>query len=345
MIFKHLAGGLGNTNLKMLLMLCILSLAMGCNEDALDNVSEIDESLIESRSVNAITLTAVSLANRTGFPGFTFQHKVTLLNGNTPIPNATIGINDPVKLWCTFVTTNSAGQATYNTTTTSATKPGYYNLDFFYGSIHTSSSVAVKKSGVFALSNYTIDIISSPTIGGSSLVAGERDNVQTFQQTLSTTLSNGVNMAKAIGKDYLSNPANLLLITVAVATCTAGQSVPAAGQAGCAVAVDAVVTGIQTSTFKVLMKKGIDKSTNISSANKVALKNLVDVGTNAYGMWKLKAGNGVEILQSASTVWEFDANSYSQLLYNANGVLKGVACTLRRTGTDDCISMTFYKRN
>jgi len=331
--------------LKMLVVLLGLSFSLGCNEDAIDHTSEITPSVIEPRSVNTITLTAISLTNRTGYPGTTFQNKVTLKNGNTPITNATVGINDPIKKWCTYVTTNSSGQATYTTSTNSSNKPGVYTLDFFYGSLHTTSSVALKISGAFALANYSIDINSCPVPGNSSLVAGERDNIQTFNQSTSTTLTKGRDLIKDVTKDYLSNPFNWALITGTAVTCLVGQTVPPAGQIGCGAAIDIVISSIQLSIAKVTAKKLIDNSTNWSTSQKNTYKNMVDVGLNAYGFVKLKAGNGIDALQSLSTAWEFDPNAYSQVINDANGVMKGFICVAKRSNSDDCIALGFYKRN
>lgn len=298
-----------------------------------------------SNTVLAPSLTVTCLTSRSLSPGGTFQHELVLKNGSIPIANTMIGINDPIGLMCTWVTTNSQGKAIWNRTTNSSTPRRAYTIEFFYGNTKVLSTVAVKPtSSAISLSTFRMNFNSSNTLNNSTLVGASRGGFQTVSQSMNTTLQETVNLGRDIVKDYVKNPGNIVISTVALVSCTAGQAIPPAGQATCAVSVAMVSKGFQASAVKVLVKYAIDKNTSWSTSTKTSLKAIVDLTSTAYSFSKLKPGEGVKALDVLPAYYDVLTTNYGQLIYDASGVLRGGVIANPINGTNEVMMTCFYKR-
>ncbi len=294
---------------------------------------------------SAITLTVNSTTERARTAGNSFTHELTLKNGSTPLANKQIGINDPIGLLCTWVTTNSQGKATWTRTTTSSTVPRAYTIDFFYTSIKKSSTIAVKPtSGYTTLSNYKMDYTTVLTPNNATLVGGDRGGFQTTAQNISTTLQVGAVILKDIGQDYVKNPGNLVIAGVAAVSCTAGQFIPAAGQAVCATSAKMVASGLAQSAVKILAKKAVDTQTQWPSATRTNLKNLIDLGSMAFAITEMKPGGALKTIENLATSYDVLANANGVLLKNSQGTVKGAAIPAQLSGTDKVYGVCFYLR-
>jgi len=298
-----------------------------------------------SNEVLATTLTVNCLSSRSLNPGGTFQHEFVLKNGNNPIANTMIGINDPIGLMCTWVTTNSQGKATWNRTTNSSTPRKAYTFEFFYGNTKVLSTVAVKPlSSATSLSTYRMNFTSTSTLNNSTLVGSSRGGFQTVSQTQNTTLQEAINLGKDVVKDYVKNPGNIVITTVAAVSCTAGQLIPGAGQTTCVVSATMVAKNFAASTVKVTAKYAIDKNTAWSTSTKTSLKAIVDLASTAYSFTKLKPGEGIKALDALPAYYDVLTTQYGQLIYDASGVLRGGVIATPLNGTNEIMMMCFYKR-
>jgi len=293
-------------------------------------------------TTGVISLTVASLNARAIYPGSSFRHLITLKDGSLPLANKTIGIYDPIVKACMIRTTNSKGQVDYTTATNSSTPPAAYTFVVLYGSTRTTSTVAVKASGTFTLPNFKMDYISSNLVANSTLVAAERTTDQTLGQQIATTVTEAVKFGKDVAVSYVSNPGNLALVAITTVTCTAGQSIPAAGQAACATGVKLVATGIAKETMKTLAKRLVDANTKWSSTQKQQIKALIDAGSVVISIASFEPTKGFEVVQSASLGWSF-GSATGELIYSGS-TLKGASCAAPINGTNTVLQMSFYKR-
>ena len=303
------------------------------------------ESLNKATPLSAtgvISLTVTSLNARAIYPGSSFRHLITLKDGSIPLANKTIGIYDPIVKACMIRTTNSKGQVDYVTPTNSSTAPAAYSFVILYGNIRTTSTVAVKVGGTFTLPSFKMDYISSNLVANSTLVAAERTTEQNLGQQVATTVTEAVKFGKDVAVSYLSNPGNLALVAVTTVTCTAGQSIPAAGQAACATGVKLVATGIAKETMKTLAKRLVDANTQWSSTQKQQAKALIDFGSTVYSIASFEPTKGFEMIRSASLGWSV-GSAAGNLIYSGS-TLKGASCAAPINGTSTVLQMSFYKR-
>jgi len=219
-----------------------------------------------------------------------------------------------------------------------------YTFKFLYGSMVVYSTVAINPSGATALSTYTIDFNNVTSLGSSTLVGTSRGDIQTTAQPQSTTLQQAVTLGVDVAKDYHKNPGNLLIASVAVVTCSAGQSIPAAGQAACAVTAKMVAAGVAASTVNVLTKAAIDKNSSWSASTKTSLKAIVDLSCTAISVSRLAPAEGLKALGNLPTIHDLLTTNYGALINNASGILKGASVSLPLSGTDECINISFYNR-
>lgn len=313
---------------------------LSCSKD--ENLI-VENDAIEFRSVSAITLTVNCLTNRNLNPGNTFIHQIILKNGTVPIPNATVGIDDPIAKICTWVTTNSFGIANWNRTTTSSTPRMAYTVKFYYGGIVKYSTVALNPASSTNLSTYKIDFNSVGSLSSSTLVGASRGDMQNTVQSQNTTLQQGVNLGIAIAKDYLQNPGNLIISTTALVSCSGGLIIPPAGIVACPVAAKLVATGVAASTIKVLTKAAIDRNSQWNSSQKTALKSIVDLSNTAIAVTRLAPAESVKALGNIPTVSELLTTNYGQLITNTSGLLKGASVSVPLSGSDEILNFCFKK--
>lgn len=292
----------------------------------------------ENDSPNAISLSVSVTTNRTADPGGKFIHKITLKNGTLPVANAKVYIDDPIKLWCTWVTTNSLGEANYTTNLSNSQKPGIYSLKFYYSSILQWSTVVIRPTNTTNLTNYKIDVITAYSPSVSTKVNSE--TVNGFGNTTSAIISESAIFGYNVIKDYLSNPGNLALVAVTTVSCTAGQTIPGAGQTACAVGVKMVLTGITKTAIKNLANKMVDKSSNLTSTQKTQLHALIETANVAFSIATFDPKTGFEAAQYVSLGWT--VGSATAKIFNSTS--KGVSLSGSVSGSDDIYQISVYKR-
>lgn len=321
-----------------LISLAFLTILISCNEVPNDLIVNSNNDIVFSDSPSAILLNVAVTTNRTANPGGVFIHKITLKNGSVPVSNAKVFIDDPIKLWCTWVTTNSNGEAIYTSNLSSTQKPGIYSLKFYYSSLLQWSTVVIKTSNTFNLTNYKIDVVttSNPTI--STKVNSE--TVNGFGNTTSAIINESVNFGYEVLKDYLSNPGNLALVAVTTVSCTAGQTIPGAGQTACAVGIKMVLTGISKTAIKNLANKMIDKSSNLTASQKTQLHALVETANVAFSIATFDPKTGFEAAQYVSLGWS--VGTATAKIYNSTN--KGVSLSGSINGVDDIYQISVLKR-
>lgn len=292
---------------------------------------------------SAVTLTVTCLTNRTQPLGGSFQHKVKLLNNGTPMSGQTVGINDPIGLICTWVTTNSLGEATWTRTVPTSSPRKAYTVEFFYGSVKQYSTVAVQPAaGAFNFTNYPMDFTSTTTLSTNTLVGADRGGFPTTYQDLITTLGSVKQAGYEIGKDYLSNPFNFATATIAAISCGTAIIVPPVGTPFCLASGKMVVTGLSSSAAKILLTKGIDAS-SMTPSQKTQFKNWVNLGQAAYAVAKATPNKGIEALDQLAASYDL-INSMHQLIYDNSGNLRGASFPAQRSGTNEVYMMCIYKK-
>ena len=293
---------------------------------------------------NSTTLTVTATSNRSINPGGSFNHQIKLMNGTKPVANATVYINDPIGLVCTFVKTNSQGIANWTRPTTSTIKRQLYTFYFYYGNSSAFSTVAVlPMAGAVRLSNIKVDINSTTSLAVPIMVLGNHYGLSLVNQNLNNTMQVASDLGKDIAKDYLSNPGNQGIFTVALVSCTLGQLIPAAGQAACATSASMVVSNIGTTAVKELAKKAIKSATNLSASQKKVANNLIEATSCAIGIAKLKPGEGLKALDNLATIYDVQAYTTATFIQVAD-VVKGMSIPFHDTRTNTVYMMSFWKR-
>jgi hypothetical protein len=291
-----------------------------------------------------VILTVKCLSNPTQPLGGTFRHQVKLMNGASPVANADVKINDPIGRICTFVTTNSNGEAIWNRSIPSDTKQQFYTIEFFYGNVKHYSNVAVSiPTDATNLTSYSINLNTTSSLDNRNLVMASRGGFTSTLQDFKTTLKESVDFGVAVIKDYISNPANIAITTVALVSCTAGNAIPVAGQTACAVSAKMVATNFSISFAKTAFKKMMD-ATDLSVADKTLLINMFDLSTIAYSVTKLDPAVGLSSLEALGSGFDFLKNANSQLIYK-DGVLKGASISAQKAGSSEVYLMCVYNRD
>jgi len=304
---------------------------------------------LQTKTVSAIatnvTMKVTCLTNRNLEPGNSFVHRIALFNGLTPIANGVIGIEDPLRQVSTIITTNSSGQATWYSTTSLTTPRNAYTIKFMYGSMANYSTVCINPTpfSYINLPSCKIDFISSTTLSNSTLVLCNRSNFQSTTQPQSTTLQQALIVGKAIKDEYLKNPGNQIMITVAAATCTYGAVIPGAGWAACAVSVKLVALEFTQTAVKYFFKQAIDK-TSLPTATKTTLKEIIDKGSAAYSFLTFDPQNAIKVLSYLPSIATLTNTSSAQIFYAGSGVTNGATFSLALQGTDEIINFSMIKR-
>ncbi len=290
-------------------------------------------------STSAITLTVACLSNRTQPLGGSFQHRVKLMNGTTPISDAQIKINDPIGRICTWVTTNSKGEAIWSRTIPLDTKLLCYSIEFYYGSLKQYSGVSITSpSDAIVLPSYTMTLNSSGVLDDRTLVMASRGGFTSTLQDIKTTLKEAVKFGDAVARDYLKNPFNKSALFLAGISCIAAPGNPV-----CVAAVSYSLKEILKSEWKVFGNKFIDSIVE-SKETKELLKNMLDLSTIAISVALLAPGEGLSNLEAISTGYEFIGNAYKQYIY-LDGKLKGASFSAQKKGSDQVYMMCIYNRD
>lgn len=288
-----------------------------------------------------ISLTLTSVQARAVNSGGSFTHRITLRNGSSPISNASVGIYDPIARLCAFRRTNSQGQVDYTTSTSSATQPSAYTFVALYENTRATSTVAVRPSTSFTLPNFKLDFLSNSAPSSSTLVCSKRAPGNGLAQSIPTTSTQAVSFGREVATNYLSNPGNLGKIAITALSCTAGQTIPAAGQAACLVGIRLIAADIAAESLKLLTKRLIDRS-GLSSTDKQRAKTVVDAASVAYEIASFQPDAGFELVSAVSTSWDF--SSVVADLIVVSGSPRGVSVAGQINGSSKVLQIACYKR-
>ena len=109
--------------------------------------------------------------------------------------------------------------------------------------------------------------------------------------------ANILNTAMTLGKDaatsYLKSKTNLALVGFTAIACTAGEFIPAAGQAACLTGLRAVAAGFTKEVAKTWVKGLIDRNTSLTTTQKANYKLLVDASTTAFDVFSMNPTGGM----------------------------------------------------
>ncbi|MBL7815759.1 MAG: hypothetical protein JNL70_12165 [Saprospiraceae bacterium] len=291
-----------------------------------------------------VSLTVTATTSRIINPGGVFNHQIKLMDGTKPIANATVLINDPIGLVCTWVKTNSQGIANWSRSTSSLTKRQLYTFYFSYGNYNAFSTVAVASSSTATrLSNLKVSIDGSPIISLPTMVLGSRFGVLPIYQGLDNTMQVALDLGKDIATDYLSNPANITIVTVAAVSCTAGLTIPVAGEAACATSVNMIRSGLTETAVKQIGLRAINASKTMSPSQKQVYRNIIEVGSCAYALAKFKPGEGLQSVENLATLYDVKT-TITPFFIQKNGVAKGMSIPFVDPTTNTTYMFSFVKR-
>jgi len=241
---------------------------------------------------------------------------------------------------CVGGVTDKNGKVTFVSQTTSNTPPAIYTYVLYCLGNQVTSTVAVKPTSAITLQNYKVDYILTTALNDATMLVSKR--VSPLGQTISKTIKQAVVFGYEVGKSYLSNPGNLVLVAFTIASCTAGQSVPAAGQTLCAVSVKMVALGIAKETAKVIAKKVVDAQ-SWTTTTKNQVKGVIDLASAAISFAMFKPGSGLEDLVSVTGGWTFGSGS-GQLIYSGT-TLKGASLAAPiNDGSGRVLQISVYNR-
>lgn len=286
-----------------------------------------------------VSLTATSTTYRSANAGGSFGHVITLRNGATPLVGKTVAIHDPV-VGATFgKVTNSIGQVSHTSTSSTYAQPGVYTLAFSYGSVRTTSAVVIRSASGSSLPSYSFLVASSNLPASSTLAIGRETSSSGLSQSASSLTNEAVSLGWAVMTDYVSNPVNATMVGITAVSCTVGLLIPGGG-AVCVALVKAQAIPFALTVGKVLAKRWVD-SEPWSAADKIQAKAVIDLASCAISFTRLSA-DGVNASSYLSSGWT--CGSAAGSLLKVNGQVRGGSMAGQIAGTNEVLQVSFYKR-
>jgi HYDIN/CFA65/VesB-like, Ig-like domain len=310
--------------------------------DSLKNISSANTSVGTQTAVPTLTVTLTSAKALTNGQGFV--HRIVVKSGNVVLPNALIGVEDPVLGYCTEVKTNAQGVLDYVSKVPSFLNPGFYMFRFvLIGGNSLTSTVSVYKNTILNYlrhANMVLNISSPESISQAQLVLGIRaQNFAKYDLSTATYLVNS--LGQDILNDAMSNQVTKSVLTVSGVGC----ATPPTAEIACPVFFTTLTDAITVSTAKVITRRVIAQIP-MSTALRTNLNNVIDIGAVAYSVNMFKLDQGLITFSDAAAV-TWDLNNVQQSLISDGNTFKSLvlAGTVKSGPNEGQMCMLILKSN
>ncbi|MBD1363806.1 hypothetical protein IDJ77_08280 [Mucilaginibacter sp. ZT4R22] len=313
--------------LKWLIIIALVA-GYGCKKtteptvkpvDSLINLSSVNSTLLTQTAAPTLTVTLSSAKALT--TGQSFIHHLVVKSGNVVVPNALVGVEDPVLGYCTTVRANAQGMLDYVSKVPTFLTSGFYMFRFnLSGGNSRTSTVSVYKNTSFNYlrhASMVLNIASPESISQAQLVLGIRaQNFAKFDINTAAYLVNS--LGQDILNDAISNPVTKSVLTVSGIGCAD----PPTAEIACPVFFTTLVDAITVSTAKVIAKRVIAR-VPMSTALRNNLNNVVDIGAVGYSVSVFKLDQGVTLFSDATAI-NWDLNNIQQSLISQGDTFKSL---------------------
>jgi uncharacterized membrane protein len=293
-----------------------------------------------SNQYEKLTLTATVSSKRIVFPGETILHKITLKEGNLPIPNATIGIYDPIAAMCIIERTDHNGEIMYNSLTSLNTNPAIYTFVFKFGNVQTTSTVAVGLVNVINLATYKVDAISTDVPSNRTLFVSKRTLDQPLSQDIPTTVKEASNFGVAVVNEILSKPVPAGIVLITALSCVSTPAFPPAG-AACIAGLHYTAGALGMEIVKFHVKQIIEEDKVMNDEQKKNATLAVDATGAVISVAAFDIGSGLAVLEGLSLAWELGEIS-TTLIDGEKGKIKGLSSGAEIVGTNKVLQISCY---